>query len=87
MSFAWQGEPSCRPVQRDVYKRQDRRGCLAFYTLRESEEHILEDKQHGEHIHQRADLLLLGLAGDDIQQGPGDDTDGDVYKRQIFISP
>ena len=51
---------------------------MAFYTLRESEEHILEDEQHGEHIHQRADLLLLGLAGDHIDDGPGDDADGDT---------
>ena len=51
--------------------------------LKELEEHILEDEQHGEHIHQRADLLLLGLAGDHIDDGPGDDADGDALRDAV----
>ena len=34
---------------------------------------VFQDEQNGQHIHQGADLLLLGLAGDDVEQGPGDD--------------
>ena len=47
------------------------------------EEHVLEDKQHGQHIHQGADLLFLGLAGDQIDQGPGDHADGDALGNAV----
>lgn len=44
---------------------------------------ILEDEQHRQHVHQGADLLLLGLAGDEIQQRPGDDADGDALRDAV----
>ena len=44
---------------------------------------VFQDEQNGQHIHQGADLLLLGLAGDDIQQGPGDDTNGDALRDAV----
>ena len=47
------------------------------------EEHVLEDEQHGQHIHQGADLLFLGLAGDDIDDGPGDHADGDALRDAV----
>ena len=42
------------------------------------QQHALEDEQEGPHIHQRADLLLTGLAGEEIEQSPGDNADGDT---------
>ena len=47
------------------------------------EEHVLEDEQHGQHVHQRADLLFLGLAGDDVDDGPGNDADGDALRDTV----
>ena len=38
---------------------------------------VLQDEENGQHIHEGADLLLLGLAGDHIDDGPGDDADED----------
>jgi hypothetical protein len=39
---------------------------------------VLQDEQHRQHVHQRADLLFTGLAGDEVQQSPGDDADGNA---------
>ena len=47
------------------------------------EEHVLEDEQHGQHVHQRADLLFLGLAGDDVDDGLGNDADGDALRDAV----
>ena len=47
------------------------------------EEDVLQDEQHGQHVHERADLLLLGLAGDDVDEGPGDDADGDALRDAV----
>ena len=47
------------------------------------EEDVLQDEQHGQHIHERADLLLLGFAGDDVDEGPGDDADGDALRDAV----
>ena len=57
--------------------------CLMTPTDIEQDEFVFQDEQNGQHIHQGADLLLLGLAGDDIQQGPGDDTDGDALRDAV----
>ena len=44
---------------------------------------VLQDEQHGQHIHQRADLLFLGLAGDHIDDGPGDHTNGNALRDAV----
>ena len=44
---------------------------------------VLQDKENGQHIHEGADLLLLGLAGDHIDDGPGDDADGDALRDAV----
>ena len=44
---------------------------------------VLQDEQHGQHIHQRADLLFLGLAGDHIDDGPGNHTNGNALRDAV----
>ena len=44
---------------------------------------VLQDEENGQHIHEGADLLLLGLAGDHIDDGRGDDADGDALRDAV----
>ena len=54
--------------------------CLGKAVL---QQHVFQDEQHGQHIHQGADLLLAGLAGDKVQDGPGDDADGNALRDAV----
>ena len=51
--------------------------------MQELEEHIFENENDGQHIHQGADLLLFGLASDQVDDGPGDDADGNALRDAV----
>ena len=55
--------------------------ALCLYVTLQAD--VLQDEQHGQHIHQRADLLFLGLAGDHIDDGPGDHTNGNALRDAV----
>ena len=57
--------------------------CFVFVWTLQAD--VLQDEQHGQHIHQRADLLFLGLAGDHIDDGPGDHTNGNASEMLYAV--